>query len=326
VVGIPGVWENVTPPGVDLSSDFGAQDVLADPTIPGTFYGFVCLQGVYKSTDWGASWEHVSTDGQIEQGRPWGEAIAPDGSYMLASTGYGPNAGAWKSTDGGATWSSYHISNDNDPYSFDIDPSDPEHALVSMHAAENIYESHDGGESWDDRGPSGAGGSNYVFFITSTTWLVIGQSGSGAGTRRSTNAGASWQNVGPMEHAHGNAQIFVDPDTGHIFAAGHEQGVYRSTDGGASFQQVSSTRGSSVWATGGHIYSMDPGANAAGTAPMPQIATRDDGTDWGIYEVPSEMTNGAKRAATAYDAQTGQWVIVSGNWNAGFWRYIEPPR
>jgi hypothetical protein len=323
LMGPSNVWEDVTPPGLDLVTEFGAQDVLAEPNNMGVFYGFVCRQGVFRSMDWGATWARVSTDGIMEQGRPWGEAISPDGSYMLASSGYGLNEGAWKSTDGGATWRSHSISRDNDPYNFDIDPANPLHVLVAMHAQDHIFESMDGGETWEDRGSAGTGGSNYVFFITSTTWISMGQDGSGAGTRRTTNSGASWESVGPMEHAHGNGQIFIDPDTKAIYVPSHLGGVYRSTDEAASFQQVAERRSSVVFATDRYIYAMDPGANQAGTDPVAQRALRDDGTNWEAMETPPAMNNGAKRAATMFDPMTEKWVIVSGNWNAGFWRYIE---
>jgi hypothetical protein len=323
LMGPSNVWEDVTPPGLDLVTEFGAQDVLAEPNNMGVFYGFVCRQGVFRSMDWGATWGLVSTDGIMEQGRPWGEAISPDGSYMLASSGYGLNEGAWKSTDAGATWRSHSIGGDNDPYNFDIDPANPMHVLVAMHARDDIFESMDGGETWEDRGSAGTGGSNYVFFITSTTWISIGQDGSGAGTRRTTNSGASWERVGPMEHAHGNAQIFIDPDTNAIYVPSHLGGVYRSTDGAASFEQVADRRSSVVFATDRYIYAMDPGANQAGTDPVAQRALRDDGTNWEPMETPPAMNNGAKRAATMFDPMTEKWVIVSGNWNAGFWRYIE---
>ncbi|HEV8246176.1 MAG TPA: hypothetical protein VGP93_10430 [Polyangiaceae bacterium] len=326
VTGDPGVWENVTPDSVNLTpggDQFGVQDVLADPANPGVFYAFICLQGVWKSQDWGVSWTHVSTDGNIEMGKPWGEAIAPDGGYMLVGNG-NVNGGAWRSTDGGVTWTSHLIGGTNDPYMYDVDPSNKDHVISSSHSLENIYESSDGGLTWSDRGPSGAGASNYVFFLTSTTWLVEGQSGGSSGTRRTTNSGGSWADVGPMAHAHGNAQIVVDADNNSIYVGGHDNGIYRSTDGGASFSQVSSTRSSGVFATGTTLYSTDGGANAAGTAPTPQKAARSDGTSWAAFVVPDTMTNGVKRAATALDTESGKWVIVSGHWNGGIWRYVEP--
>ena len=136
LTGANGVWENVTPKGISLDAklvpadNFGVMDVLADPAHPGMFYAFVCYQGVWRSVDWGATWTKVDTDNNLEQGRPWGEAIAPDGSYMLASTGYGTARwGAWKSIDGGATWAKYPIADNSDPYMFDIDPSDKNHVI-----------------------------------------------------------------------------------------------------------------------------------------------------------------------------------------------------
>jgi hypothetical protein len=321
-MGTPGVWENVTPASFDLKTNFGVQDVIADPVNAGTFFAFVCGQGVWKSVDWGATWSHVSTDGNIEKGKPWGEAIAPDGSYMLVGNG-NVNGGAWRSTDRGATWVPHNMSQDNDPYMFDIEPGDKNHVISSMHNGQNIFESTDGGITWADKGPSGAGGSNYVFFITKTNWLVVSQDGGSSGTRRSTNSGGTWTKVGDMVHAHGNEQIFIDPDNGSIYVGSHAGGVYRSTDGGASFSQVSNIRSSGVFATGKRIYSTDPGANGGGTAPMPQSATRSNGADWAAFTVPAGMTNGAKRAATALDSKTGKWVVVTGNWNAGIWRLIE---
>jgi photosystem II stability/assembly factor-like uncharacterized protein len=324
LTGTPGVWENVTPVGIDLVSLFGVLDVLADPVHPGTFYGFVCTQGVYKSTDFGATWAHVSADGSIEGSAPWGEAIAPDGSYMLASTGFKVNAGAWKSTDGGVTWQSHTIGGNDDPYMFDIDASDKNHAISSTHSIPNIFESTDGGLTWTDRGSAGTGLSNYVFFVTGSTWLSVAQAGSAAGTRRTTDRGATWSDVAPAQHAHGNALIFVEPDQRHVFVGGHDHGVFRSTDGGATFTLVSATRSSVLFATADTLYSMDPGAAAGGTLPVPQSTARSDGTHWAAFSVPAAMTNGAKRPAVARDPATGKWVIVSGNWNAGFWRYIEP--
>jgi hypothetical protein len=329
--GDSGVWENVTPAGVNLSADFnpadnyGVQDVLADPAHAGTFYAFVCYQGVWKSVDFGGTWTKVDTDNDLEQGRPWGEAIAPDGSYMLASTGYGTARwGAWKSIDGGVTWEKYEIVDNSDPYMFDIDPSDKNHVLSTSHSVGNIYESTDAGETWSDRGDAGVDASGYVFFVSSSTWLLVAQSGSGA-TRRSTNSGSTWADVGPMNHVHGGEQIFIDPANQDIYVPAHGSvsGVYRSTDGGASFAQVSPAQSAAVFGTATRIYGLDSGASLSGNPPNPVSATRSAATDWTSMTAPAEMTNGAKRADVTFDSVSNRWVIVAGNWNAGIWRYIE---
>jgi hypothetical protein len=327
--GARGVWENVTPPGLNLSPgfpsasnpSFGAQDVLLDPLKPGVFYLFVDFQGVYKSVDWGLTFTKVSTDGKLEKGKPWGEAIAQDASYMIASIG-NFNGGAWVSTDGAASWTGYLMGGGNDPYMFDIDRADKNHVIATMHGEDNIYESKDGGRTWMSRGPVPGGLSGYVFFIDSTTWLMVSQSGGTAGTRRTTNSGATWIQVGPMAHFHGNEQIYIDPASKHIYVPS-EQGIFRSTDDGVSFTKVSGTVGSTVFATEARLYAMNSGATGGKNDPRFQSATRSNGTDWAPVPTPAAMTNGAKRVAVAFDRANAKWIVVGGHWLAGVWRFVE---
>jgi hypothetical protein len=338
------VWQDITPAGMNLSPDFptkdngyAVQDVLADPLHAGSFFAFACYQGCWKSTDWGTSWAKVSTDGHLDPGRPWGEAIAPDGSYLLACSGYNPQGcgGAWRSTDGGATWISHRIPDPdgyNDPYNFDIDPSNAQHVLASMHGSAIIWESRDGGQTWANRGAP-AKNSPYVFVITSTTWLVVGGWGDGPGTWRTTDAGTTWARVSPterfngnlpMEHFHGNEQIYVDPIS-HAIYVPSETGIYRSSDGGASFTQVATQGTSSVFATATTLYAQFAWANNHGATPVLLSSPRANGTVWTPMTgaAPAGMTNGVKRAAVAFNKAAGAWVIISGNWNAGLWRFVE---
>jgi hypothetical protein len=322
-----GAWENVTPTGINLSKDFpsadqnyGVQDVLADPLHPGTFYAFVCYQGCWKSVDWGGTWTHISSDGHLEQGRPWGEAMAPNGSYMLACTGYAAPM-AWRSTDGGVSWRGISMGPISDPYMFDIDAKNPNHVIASFHGEANISESMDGGLTWKDKGPAGTGLSNYVFFVNSTTWLSCPQMTDNSGTFRTTNSGGSWAKVGPMMHPHGNMQIFIDPGNGAIYVP--FLGTYRSNDGGATFTKVSTFNGSSIFATASTLYNLDGGATNGFNAPYCSSSPRADGATWTAISTPAAMTNGSKRAAVAFDAAHSRSVIVTGNWLAGIWRYVE---
>jgi len=330
--GQTGMWEDVTPSAVTLDKNFtgpvnnyGVQDVLADPSCPGRFYAFICYQGVWVTTDYGATWTQADTDNQLEQGRPWGEAIASDGSYMLACTGYGNGrVGAWKSIDGGATWKAYPIADNSDPYMFDIDPTDNTHVISTSHSVGHVYESMDAGETWSDAGDTGVPDSPYAFFITPTTWLLVTQDDHG--TMLTTDSGKTWSKVGDMQHVHGAEQIFIDPNNSDIYVPSHNgvQGVYRSTDNGATFKQVSTGQGAAVVATDSTLYSIDSGASTDGNPPNPFTSPRADGTKWTAMTFPSAMTNGTKRAGVAQDPVSKKWVIVSGNWNAGIWRYLEP--
>ena len=63
-----GTWINVTPAGVDLTDNLcgngGTQSVEADPSNPSNLYAEFNCQGIWKSTDYGASWT-----GPINTGR-----------------------------------------------------------------------------------------------------------------------------------------------------------------------------------------------------------------------------------------------------------------
>ena len=46
------------------------------------------------------------------------------------------------------------------------------------------------------------------------------------------------------------------------------------------------------------------------------------GTNWASYIAKAAaMTNGSKRSAVSFNGT--HYVIVSGNWLAGLWRYVE---
>src|SRR5207253_2274639 len=96
---VPGTWTNVTPSGIDLTpngtiaganQNFGIQGVHADPAHPGTLYAPVTYQGLWKSTDYGQTWSHVSvTSGSSPMDNGRGTmSVAPDGSYLLTTSLY----------------------------------------------------------------------------------------------------------------------------------------------------------------------------------------------------------------------------------------------
>lgn len=329
---VTGTWRNVTPNSLRLSpslpaigDNYGVQDVLADPAHPGTFYAFACYEGCWKSIDWGMTWNHESRDGQLEHGRPWSDAIAPDGSYLLACTGgyRRHDGGAWKSIDGGKTWRTVGIAgNDDDAYSIDIDRLDRNHVIAAIPDGERIFESWDTGESWRERTSAHMGRGGYLFFITSTTWLAVGQEGEHKGTLRTLDSGSTWSSVGPMEHLTGQEQIVID-QTSHDIYVPTRHGIFRSADGAASFGIVSPVGASTVFATENHLYAFFAWASQGSIHPAPQSATRHNGQDWKAMPDTAGMTNGAKRIAVARNPATGEWIAVSGNWLSGIWQFTE---
>jgi hypothetical protein len=330
--GAPGIWQNVTPKGLNLSpslhggDNYGVQDVVADPARPGDFYAFACYAGAYKSTDFGLTWTKISAAGSpVEMGKPWGEAIDPNPGRnknvppaLYATLG----TGMYKSTDGGVTWPRSYTPPAGyaaDPYNIDIDPNDSQHLLMAFHSDNNLVESKDGGRTWLGRGAVGnATASSYVFFVTSTVWLVVSQWTDSNGTFRSQDSGRTWTKVSTLEHAHGGSQIYVAPN-GAVYLPG-ERGLARSTDTGKTWTVVDGTKQNMVLGTASYIYSEHSFAGQGSSDPLLLRST--DGMTWSKYTTaPAGMTSGGKRGAVAFDGK--HYVIVTGNWNAGIWRYVE---
>jgi photosystem II stability/assembly factor-like uncharacterized protein len=170
--GNTGIWES-TDSGLTwtnttraISTTVGFSDVEMDPTDPQTLYAAVgsifgaTANGVYKTTDGGATWAPAGNfpmgvgDGRITV------AIAPADPQTLyasisgsgqAGTTFGRLAAVMKSTDGGTTWtalpSTPNLGNCWYGLPLAVDPSDVNTVYASSGGAE-IVESVDGGQSW----------------------------------------------------------------------------------------------------------------------------------------------------------------------------------
>jgi hypothetical protein len=102
-------------------------------------------------------------------------------------------------------------------------------------------------------------------------------------------------------------------------------GIYKSTDYGVTWDQL--TDKSQGVVTGGkkHLYaSVGVGYIKAGDPYDPRLITApiDDDKNWTEMERPPGMFDGAKRIAVTYDNE--HEIVISGNWHAGIWRYIQP--
>lgn len=343
-----------TPANVDPGGNYGVQDVLVDPVNPNILYAFLCHQGVWKSVDYGCTWAQIPPTGtnatHLITGRPWTAAIDPSLTRnpttpptLYTVSGYGDLMGAYVSTNGGVDWTIYPVGNTtsrfgdaDDAYAFDIDPTNSLHLITGMHDL-GISESMDGAHTW--RTVSGTGSeasfgiSVYPFFVrgaTPATWITQAEwEGDTAGMWRTTNSGATWTHVLPkLEHDHGSAQIYQD-GLGTVWASG-ELGpagnpIERSIDFGQTWHAV--TDGSiiqnGVFGTANWVYATRPYADNGGIGQHLQKASlTSGGVTWVDWTPTAPMSNGAKRAATTTDGRHS--IIVSGNWNAGIWRYVEP--
>jgi photosystem II stability/assembly factor-like uncharacterized protein len=332
-----GVWIDVTPSAMPAdvlrptANAFGPGSIAGDPARPGDIYVGGSSAGLWKSSDYGFTWAQIN---DTLPDVPRGTVIAVAGTTPATIWAAGYNT-IYKSIDGGATFAQTALS--VSLYSLQVDPNDPTHLISGLHEADGVVESTDGGATWNAVGGTGfptGGISWYPFFVdaggaaaTRQTWFAIAQNGGSAVMTH--DAGATWtipSGLAGLQHPHGNSQIYQSGST--LFVAGSNgpdgQGVYRSTDLGATWSRVDSgqTPEAVVWGTATSVYAMYAWAcSGCNLGTQFEIAPQ-PGTTWTPVAVPDALVIGPNGVAVTNDGVHN--VFVGLMWDQGLWRYVEP--
>jgi len=199
-----GTWINVTPSGVNLTdtlscANYGAETVQVDPMHPSNLYTEFNCQGIWKSTDYGATWTgpiNKGINGAMVSDCAGGITIPPSSTAtaltIYASCIRGSGIGFWKSVNGGVKWTRYVVAptSGQDYYPPVVDPYDENHLVMAGHEMNSLVESVDGGHHWSNvsvaNGMLENGGTGAIFFIntgnastTRGTWLWMAQGSGG---------------------------------------------------------------------------------------------------------------------------------------------------
>ncbi|MBX7236168.1 MAG: hypothetical protein K1X65_17425 [Caldilineales bacterium] len=172
--------------------------------------------------------------------------------YLATATG-----GIWKTTDSGNT---YTALTDDQPsmafHSLVIDPSNPNTLYagtgeISGYYGVGVLKSTDGGENWTRLGANVFGGnivSSLVIHPTNPTTLWASttsrtqDSGPNHPRRsvfRSTNGGQTWEDQIGCDECSGFSDLVIEDSNPQVLYAGvYANGIYRTTDGGASWSQL----------------------------------------------------------------------------------------
>jgi hypothetical protein len=330
---------------------YGAHYFALDPNHAGTILLGTSSLGIWKSTDCGATWVHIDTGTAgpaLDTGRNWSIVIDPtDSDVVYTCAGYGGEAdgvsslGVFKSTDGGVNWQQLFPQDILSTTAGSIekiamDPTNHLHLLVSFHGA--CANSPNGGGTWGCLAETRDAGTTWTLansaeewtegdgqtILDDKTWFfgsLFGTSGVPGGIWRTTNGGASWDNV----YVGDASAVYIAPD-GTFFSAGG-QGVLRSSDGVSWTRFDSSPQGASVngscpitsdgkslFASGGSYGGTEPSTGWYASAPLGNL------TNWtpAFNYVP--MVAGAENLA--YDP--AHHLLYSSNLTAGLWRVVVP--
>ncbi len=357
----------MTPGAVNLTAgdcgNYGTKSAQVDPLRPQDIYTSFNCEGIWKSTDYGQTWNGPINTGSngaavgdcaaaIAIGRH-AEDTADVAPILYESCIRGTGIGFWRSLNGGVDWTQYDVlPSGGQPsavnqqfYAPAVDPYDADHLLMAGHAVDLLVQSTDGGLTWTSvtlapgmiTGDGGTGGIGFVNTgdpsTTRGTWLWLAAAVGTVGTWRTADGGATWALVDGNEHTNGSmhSELFQPAPytTGLVYMAGQNSalgaGVLRSDDYGKTWAHVGSALPEAVViATALHVYSMYGWAAGVGQSVPPSLEVGDG---------PGDGTWSARTTPAAMTQGPGQVavtsdgtssILIAANYNAGLWRYVEP--
>ncbi len=137
---------------------------------------------------------------------------------------------------------------------FDVNTNNPTEFYVG-YASGGLWYTNNNGTSFEpvmDNSPTQNVGDVAVDWNSGTIWVGTGEvnasrsSYAGIGLLKSTDKGATWTNVG-LEDSHHISRVLINPDNpdevivgavGHLYSLNSERGVYKTMDGGKSWNRV----------------------------------------------------------------------------------------
>ncbi|MDE2750747.1 MAG: glycosyl hydrolase [Chloroflexota bacterium] len=202
--------------------------VAGDPRDIGTFYFGACAGGVWKTDDAGQYWRNIS-DGYFNTASVGALAVSEaDPNVIYAGTGEATiridvshGDGVYKSTDAGRSWARIGLHDTRHIGKIRVHPQDPDRVFVAAlgHAfgrnqQRGVFRSCDGGESWEQ-----------ALFV-------------------SDKAGAVDLSIDVNNPRIIYATIWEAYRNFHMISSGGEDsGIWRSLDGGDTWENISGNKG-----------------------------------------------------------------------------------
>jgi photosystem II stability/assembly factor-like uncharacterized protein len=189
------------------------------------------LEGVFRSTNGGVSWQRISPPGHPEIRNVESLAVDPRNPEVIyAGTWHLP----WKTTDGGAGWFPIRsgLIDDSDVFVITVASANPQ--TLYLGACSGIYRSDSAGEQWRKvQGiPFSARRTRAIAQDPQNPAVVY--AGTTEGLWKTVNGGDSWRRM--TSPALIVNEVVLDPSApGRLLLATDRAGILESSDGAASF-------------------------------------------------------------------------------------------
>jgi photosystem II stability/assembly factor-like uncharacterized protein len=233
-------WANATGNLANMASECGNLTMLSAVPGPGAVIAGVALKGLWTNSN-GTTWSQLGsgTGSDTITNRPSWITYDPLNPRVFWESGIYNGGGVYKTTDGGTTFQRLGSISHNDFVSVDFGDPNRQTLLAGGHEqSQTVYRSTDGGQNWTNIGvsiPANTKFSTNPIIINAQTY-VVNLSGYGSetgGILRTTNGGASWQQVSAVEPT---GPPLVASDGTIYWSNGNS--LLKSTDGGSTWSQV----------------------------------------------------------------------------------------
>ena len=206
-------------------------DIAIDPTNPSTWYVGVGSGGVWKTENGGTTWTPVFDDEDtysigcitIDPNDPSTIWVGTGENISGRHVAYG--AGVYRSRDGGSTWENMGLTASEHIGMIRVDPRDSNVVYVASQGPlwsgggeRGLYKSTDGGQSWDKILGDGLGNTDIDDQYTGVSEVHLDP------RNPDVVYAVSWQNFR-------NVAVLLDGGPG--------SGIHKSTDGGATWRELS---------------------------------------------------------------------------------------
>ncbi|MFZ0332985.1 MAG: hypothetical protein WAN10_09115 [Candidatus Acidiferrales bacterium] len=250
------------------------ETVTGIPGDPLTYYMGSVGGGVWKTTDAGQTWEPLWNKGSVFSIGAVAVAYS-EPNIVYVGTGeacprgdmaYGD--GMYTSTDAGKTWQHIGLTDSRHIGKILVDPHDPNRVFVAAlghvygpNTERGVFRSTDGGQTWAKvlykNGTTGVADLIFdptnsqilyaaMWTVQRTPWSLTSGGSPDDGLYKSTDGGDTWQKLGGEGWPEGLlGKIGVAVSAGNpnrvyalVEATGTQKGLYRSEDGGKSWQFI----------------------------------------------------------------------------------------
>jgi uncharacterized repeat protein (TIGR01451 family) len=197
------------------------------------------------------------------------------------------NGGAARSNNAAGNWLGINSGiTDGNVVTFAIDPATPSTVYVGT-ASGGVFKSTDGGSNWmaSNFGLTILNVRSLVIDPVMPTTLYLGTSG--RGVFKSTDAGGSWRGINTGEGGSVVNALVINPLNPSIVYAGTDFGIFKTTNGGASW----ATSRSNTFVQTMAIDRLNPANVYAGTF-SGVLVTKSSGEEWAV----TGLNNGLIRA------------------------------